>query len=474
MRRTKILATLGPASADKETLRAMVKAGLNAVRCNFSHGSHDDHGKRIELIREVAQEEGKTIGILADLQGPKIRVARFKNKSITLAKGATFILNADLDKDAGDEVQVGLDYKNLPHDVKKGDTLLLDDGKLIFEVIQVKGNTVHCKVIEGGVLSNNKGINKMGGGLTAPALTDKDKSDIEFIGTLPHIDYVAISFPRSAEDLLEAKALLQKAKSKAALIAKIERTEAVENIIEIIEACDGIMVARGDLAVEIGEEFVPGVQKKLIQHARTLDKIVITATQMMESMIENSSPTRAEVSDVANAVLDGTDAVMLSAETAAGKHPVKVIEKMDKICRAAELHPLTRISKHRVECYFNRVDEAIAMAAMYAANHLDVKAILAMTESGATPLWMSRISSPLPIYALTPNHSTMGKLALCRGVEPIYFNPKQHAVDQINKKAIAELLHLKAVAKNDLVLLTFGDHVGLHGGTNQLKIVCVE
>lgn len=472
MRRTKILATLGPASDNKEVLQGMVRAGLNAVRCNFSHGSHEDHAKRIDLIRTIAKEEGCTIGILADLQGPKIRISRFKDKSISLEAGTTFILNADLDKDVGDQTQVGLDYKALPQDVKTGDTLLLDDGKLIFQVEKVKGNCVYCKVIEGGVLSNNKGINKMGGGLTAPALTDKDKEDIKFIGALAQgVDYVAVSFPRSAEDMLEARKLLREAGSTASLIAKIERTEAVENIIEIIEASDGIMVARGDLAVEIGEEFVPGVQKKLIQHARTLDKIVITATQMMESMIQNATPTRAEVSDVANAVLDGTDAVMLSAETAAGKHPVKVIAEMNKICRAAELHPTTRVSKHRVECQFNRVDEAIAMSAMYAANHLDVKAIIAMTESGATPVWMSRISSHLPIYALTPNQDTMGRLALCRGVEPLYFNAKAYQVTEVNIKAVDELLSRKLIQAQDLVLMTFGDHVGLHGGTNQLKIV---
>lgn len=473
MRRTKILATLGPASENKEVLRGMIRAGLNAVRCNFSHGTHEDHGKRIALVREVAAEEGKTVGILADLQGPKIRVSRFKNKNVTLASGAKFILNADLDKEAGDETQVGLDYKALPKDVKKGDTLLLDDGKLVFQVDEVKGNCVHCIVIEGGVLSNNKGINKMGGGLTAPALTDKDKADIKFIGTIKEVDYVAVSFPRSAEDMIEARTLLRAANSNASLIAKIERTEAVDNILEVIDASDGIMVARGDLAVEIGEEFVPGVQKKLIQQARTLDKIVITATQMMESMIENANPTRAEVSDVANAVLDGTDAVMLSAETAAGKHPIKVVAEMNKICRAAELHPATRISKHRVECHFNRVDEAIAMSAMYAANHLDTKAIIALTESGATPVWMSRISSHLPIYALTPNSDTMGRLTLCRGVEPIYFNAKAHTASEINPKAVDELVQRKVVQEHDLVLMTFGDHVGLHGGTNQLKIVQV-
>ncbi|MDF2529550.1 MAG: pyruvate kinase [Gammaproteobacteria bacterium] len=473
MRRTKILATLGPASEDPEVLRGMIRAGLNAVRCNFSHGTAEDHANRVALVRKIAAEEGKTIGILADLQGPKIRVAKFKDKKVTLAEGAEFVLDADLDKEVGDEHQVGIDYKALPQDVKSGDTLLLDDGRIVFKVKNVQGNKVICEVVEGGILSNNKGINKLGGGLTAPALTDKDKRDIITAASLK-VDYVAVSFPRSAADMNEARELLAQAGCKAGLIAKIERTEAVRDIDEIIKASEGVMVARGDLAVEIGEEYVPGVQKKLIQRSRELDRIVITATQMMESMIENASPTRAEVSDVANAVLDGTDAVMLSAETASGKHPIKVIKAMDKICRAAEQNPATRQSRHRVECYFNRVDEAIAMASMYVANHLDVKAILALTESGSTPLWMSRISSHLPIYALTRNIETMGKVTLYRGVEPVQFDSTKMPKHEVNAAAIQELSKRKVVELDDLVLLTAGDHMGEHGGTNQLKVLKVN
>ncbi len=472
MRRTKILATIGPASEQESILREMIRAGLNAIRCNFSHGSHEDHQKRIELVRRIAAEEGVVIGVLADLQGPKIRVARFKDKKVELKNGATFYLDASLDKDAGDETQVGIDYKELPKDVKKGDTLLLDDGKIVLTVVKTDGIRVETTVTDGGILSNNKGINKMGGGLTAPALTEKDKEDIRFLARL-NVDYVAVSFPRSADDMIEARILLNEVDCKAGLIAKIERTEAIGNIIEIIEASEGVMVARGDLAVEIGEEYVPGMQKKIIQHARTLDKIVITATQMMESMITSPTPTRAEVSDVANAVLDGTDVVMLSAESASGSFPVKVIKEMNKICRAAELEPTTRISKHRVECHFGRIDEAIAMSAMYAANHLDAKAILAMTESGSTPLWMSRISSPLPIFALTPNDATMGRVTLYRGVYPIQFNPKQYKPTEVNDVAISMLKDKNLLHSDDLILMTFGDHVGLHGGTNQLKIVRV-
>lgn len=470
MRRTKILATLGPASDSPEVLRAMIRAGMNAVRCNFSHGRHEDHQKRIERVRSIAAEEGVMIGILADLQGPKIRVSRFKNSSVELIEGAKFYLDARLDKDAGNEIEVGIDYKELPHDVIPGNMLLLDDGKIVLTVLSTDGFRVETEVVEGGTLSNNKGINKVGGGLTAPALTEKDKLDILFLATL-NVDYVAVSFPRDAQDMQEARQLLEAAGSKAGLIAKIERTEAVKNITEIIEASEGVMVARGDLAVEIGEEFVPAMQKKLIYQARNLDKIVITATQMMESMISSPTPTRAEVSDVATAVLEGTDVVMLSAETAAGKYPVKVIKKMDKICLASEMDPLTRVSTHRLECRFNRIDEAIAMSAMYAANHLDVKVILAMTESGSSALWMSRISSPLPIYAFTPNLVTMGRVTLYRGVEPTLFNSRQYADDTINEAAIAILLEKKIVNKGDIILLTFGDHVGVHGGTNQLKIM---
>ena len=470
MRRTKILATIGPASEEAEVLRAMIQAGLNCVRCNFSHGSHEDHQKRIELVRRVAAEEGKIVGILADLQGPKIRVSRFKNKSIELKNGAKFYLDATFDKENGDETQVGIDYKELPNDVASGDILLLDDGKVILKVLKTNGKRVETEVVEGGKLSNNKGINKMGGGLTAPALTDQDKADIRFLAKL-NVDYVAVSFPRGPEDMLEARALLNQVNCHAGLIAKIERTEATHNIIEIIETSEGVMVARGDLAVEIGEEYVPSMQKKIIQHARTLDKIVITATQMMESMIESPTPTRAEVSDVVNAILDGTDTVMLSAETAAGKYPVKVIKEMNKICSAAEQDPITRISKHRVECHFNRIDEAIAMSAMYAANHMDVKAIIAMTESGSTPLWMSRIRSSLPIYALTPNTATMGRMSLCLGVEPIAFSSTDYKPEHVNTAAIDLLIKRKLIHRGDLVLLTCGDHIGLHGGTNQIKIL---
>jgi len=470
MRRTKILATIGPASETAEVLEQMIAAGLNAVRCNFSHGAPEDHERRITLVRKLAKKAKTTVGILADLQGPKIRVAKFQAGFVELKNGQQFTIDSSLPKDVGDQNQVGTDYHDLHKDLKKHDMLLLDDGNLVFKVTAVRGTKVICEVIEGGRLSNNKGINKQGGGLTAPALTDKDKEDIKTAASL-NVDYVAVSFPRDAADIKLAKRLVKKAGSNAGIIAKIERAEAVTHIDEIIRASDGVMVARGDLAVEIGEERVPGVQKKIIQRARELDKLVITATQMMESMIENYVPTRAEVSDVANAVLDGTDAVMLSAETASGKTPIRDIQVMNKVCRAAEEDPSTWISGHRVELDFARVDEAIAMAAMYVANHINAKAIIALTESGSTALWMSRISSDLPIYALTRNDETMGKVTLYRGVFPIAFNSTKMKKDAVNKAAVRELEKRKVMQKGDLAILTSGDHMGEHGGTNKLKIV---
>lgn len=471
MRRTKILATIGPASESKEVLSKMVDAGLNAVRCNFSHGTADDHRKRVQLIREVAKEKGVYIGILADLQGPKIRVAKFKDGKVLLKNGDTFILDAEMDKAAGDEKSVGIDYKELPNDVKKGDVLLLDDGKIVLTVAKVEGAKVHCKVTVGGKLSNNKGINKKGGGLTAPALTEKDKEDIKTAAAL-EVDYVAVSFPRDAKDMEYARKLLLESGSEAGVVAKIERTEAVANIEEIIKASDAIMVARGDLAVEIGDENVPAAQKMIIRLTRELDKVVITATQMMESMITSSTPTRAEVSDVANAVLDGTDVVMLSAESAAGDYPVETVSAMSRVCEAAENSNLVHIvSKDNVTRHHDRVDEAVASAAVYLANHVDAKAIISLTESGSTALWMSRINTHLPIYALSRNRMTLGKMTLYRGVVPIEFDSTRMARFYVNREASLELEKRGIVKAGEWMVLTSGDHMGVHGGTNKIKVI---
>lgn len=469
LRRTKIIATLGPSTDNPDMFQKILAAGVDVVRVNFSHGNSEQHKQRVLLARSCAKALGKEIAIIGDLQGPKIRIARFHTNKIHLTAGATFTLDANLASDAGNEAAVGIDYKNLPNDVSSGDNLLLDDGRLVLHVKKVSGSKIICEVIVGGELSNNKGINRQGGGLSVSALTVKDKDDIKTAAAL-EVDYVAVSFPRHAEDMHVARRLIEATGSQAGLIAKIERAEAISKIDEIIQASDAVMVARGDLGVEIGDAELPEVQKLIIHRARTLDKVAITATQMMESMIHNAIPTRAEVFDVANAVLDGTDAVMLSAETATGDHPDKVIEAVARICLSAEKQRRARISKHRVERQFQRVDEVIAMAAMYAANHFDIKAIISLTESGSTPLWMSRIRSGIPIYGLTGNIATQRKMNLYRGVYPVYFTAATNDKDQLNQFALVELQQRKIVSTGDWVIISYGDVTGVHGGTNTLKI----
>lgn len=473
LRRTKIIATLGPATDEPGMMHRIIEAGVNVVRLNLSHGLQAAHIKRIEATRAAALDLGVEIGILLDLQGPKIRITRFKSGFIHLMPGNHFILDAELDSDAGTVATVGIDYKNLQNDVQKGDILLLDDGLLMLEVLEVIGPKICCLVKLGGKLSNHKGINRRGGGLTAAALTAKDRKDIVFAAHMG-VDYVAISFPRSAKDIEETRTLLEEAGSRAKIMAKIERVEAVEALDEIINSADAVMVARGDLGVEIGYAELPAVQKHIIARARALNKAVVTATQMMESMVHSPIPTRAEVSDVANAVIDGTDAVMLSAETATGAFPDKVVEAMAGICLAAERQKIMHVSKHRLECFFDRVDETIAMAAMYAANHLEVKAIIALTESGSTPLWMSRIRSGIPIYGMSRNKEARGRMTLYRGVYPIDFDVTRYPKIQVTTEAVAELCRRAVVQKGDRVLITKGDIMGNTGGANTLKIVTVE
>ncbi len=472
LRRTKIVATLGPATESRKTLTELIIAGVDVVRINCSHGSVSDLEQKIDLIRAISKEHNLETAILMDLQGPKIRISSFKTGSALLKPGQEFILDADLEPAAGDEKQVGIDYKLLPNDVKSGDILLLDDGRLSLRIEKIKANKIITIVIGGGELSNKKGINLLGGGLSAEALTSKDKEDIKLAGR-KQVDYVAISFPRSKEDILYAKKLLKEVNCNAGIIAKIERAEALDVIEEIISVSDGVMVARGDLGVEIGDAELPAVQKMIIRKARSLDKLAITATQMMESMIEHEQPTRAEVFDVANAVLDGTDAVMLSAETAVGSYPVKVVEAMDRICKGAEKHHLTKVSRHRMGCVFERSDEAIAMASMYLANHMDVKAIIAMTETGATPLWMSRIRSGIPIYALSRFATTRLKMKLFRGVYPIKYDVTKQARAKVNENAVQKLVDLGVVKNGDRVIVARGDFLGIEGGCNTLKILRV-
>jgi len=475
IRRTKIVATLGPASSDYETLRSMIEAGLNVVRLNFSHGTANDHRHRIELIRKAATDAGKIIGIIADLQGPKIRISRFKNGKVILKNGTEFILDATLATDAGDEIAVGIDYKELPQDVRVGDTLLLDDGRLVFGVKKVADQRIYCEVKVGGELSNNKGINRQGGGLTAPALTNKDREDLKTAVDL-QVDYIAISFPRCAADIEEARMLVKEINGSCGIIAKIERIEAIvpETLDNIIKSSDGIMVARGDLAVEIGDAEVPAAQKYMIKRACDLNKPVITATQMLETMIHNVVPTRAEVSDIANAVLDSTDAVMLSAETASGDYPTIAVGAMDRICAAAEKHSDKLPLNCRLEDYFGRIDEVISVATMYAANHMNIKAIISLTESGRTTLWISRIRSGIPIYGMSRHTNTLGKMSLYRDVYPIKFDVTKYSVIATMKRAaVIELQRLGFVNLGDLVIITCGDHIGVHGMTNSLTILKV-
>jgi pyruvate kinase len=472
LRRTKIVATLGPASSDQKVLEAMIRAGVDLVRMNFSHGSAQDHMKRADTVRAAAAAVGRTVGILADLQGPKIRVRKFVNDKIVLNKGDAFILDAALDG-LGNQERVGLDYKELPNDVEKGTVLLLNDGLLEFHVTSVKGTEVHCVVVRGGVLSNNKGINRQGGGLTAPALTDKDKEDIK-TAALIKADYLAVSFPRCADDMKLARTLMHAAGGKAMLLAKIERAEAIPVLAEIIDASDAIMVARGDLSVEVGDAAVPGLQKKMIKMARERNKLAITATQMMESMITAPIPTRAEVSDVANAVLDGTDAVMLSAETAVGDYPVETIEAMARICLSAEREDEHHaVDRRTVSQKFTRIDQSIAMSALYAASHFKVKAIVALTQSGSTPLWMSRMSAGVPIFALTPVQETLTKVTLFSGVHPVVFHSAAKDQSQEMLNAEQTLLDKGWVQDGDMIVITVGEAVGKAGHTNTLKIVRV-
>lgn len=470
LRKTKIVATIGPASNSEEVLNRMAEAGVDLVRLNFSHGSARDHIATAALVREIAARHRRPIGVLCDLQGPKIRIGRFADQKIQLAAGAPFILDAACA--LGDQHRVGLDYKSLPNEVESGAVLLLDDGRIVMTVQEVRGSEIYCLVDVGGTLSNNKGINRKGGGLAAEALTEKDKQDILTAVELD-ADFIAISFPRCGADVEYARGLVREAGGQAGIIAKVERAEAIDALEEIIDASDAIMVARGDLGVEVGDAAVPGLQKRMIRLARERNKLVITATQMMESMITNPIPTRAEVSDVANAVLDGTDAVMLSAESAAGKYPVEAVLAMDRVCREAEKDFDSQFMDARRNKDFERIDESIALAAVYVARHLKVKAIASLTESGAAVMWLSRANTLVPIYALASKKETRRKLTLYRGVYPYPFEQSTNDRDQILHDAEEELRNRGAVKDGDLILLTIGEPVGVSGGTNTLKIVKV-
>lgn len=473
-RRTKIVATVGPACSTELMLEALIGAGVNVFRLNFSHGDAQSHREVALLIREAAKRLSRSVAILADLQGPKIRIARFRDGAVTLVNGEPFTLDASLAADDGDVTRVGLGYKALPGECVAGDILLLNDGLIEMRVNEVVGSEVRCTVVAGGVLSNNKGLNRKGGGLTAKALTEKDREDIKTAASMD-VDYLALSFPRDAADVEEARSLYQQAGGLGGVVAKIERAEAVadhNNLDAIILASDGVMVARGDLAVEIGDAELVGVQKHIIWRARQLDRFVITATQMMESMINNPQPTRAEVSDVANAVLDGTDAVMLSAETATGSFPELTVRAMDRIILGAERTYQMRHVSQQDAVLPEKIDESIAAAAMFVANRLPgVRAIIAMTESGSTPRKMSRIRSGLPIFAFTPHPRTQRRVAMYRGVHTVPFESEEIMPEEVTARAVAILKEMGVVENGDKVIITKGDYVSVNAGTNTMKIV---
>ncbi len=475
MRRTKIVATLGPSTTTPESISELVLAGVDVVRMNFSHGSPEEHKARARLVHKFAKKHKRTVAILADLQGPKIRIERFKDGKIFLNMGDPFILDVNLGRDEGNQQQVGVAYKQLAEDVNEGDELWLDDGRLVLTVNKVEGGKVYTTVVNSWELSDNKGINRRGGGLSAEALTEKDREDIKTAADM-QVDFLAVSFPRHAADIDLARKLMVEAGGGAAIVAKVERAESVIQPVldDLIRASDVIMVARGDLGVEIGDANLPKMQKMLIKRSRELDRAVITATQMMESMTENPIPTRAEVFDVANAVMDGTDAVMLSGETAAGKHPAKVVRAMAEICVEAEYSKAARKSTHRIGEEFLREDEGIAMGAMYIANHMRVKAVAALTESGATARWMSRISSGIPIYALTTHRRTCRRVSIYRGVYPVKIKKNSLTdLSEANRICVEHMVEEGIVKNRDLVIVTKGDIAGAGGGTNMLKIIRV-
>ncbi|HMB39196.1 MAG TPA: pyruvate kinase [Wenzhouxiangellaceae bacterium] len=469
-RRTKIVATLGPATDDPEAMEKLIRAGCDVVRVNFSHGDAETHARRIKLVRAIARELDTDVAVLADLSGPKIRIDRFREGFVELTAGQEFTLVADDPAPVGDEHQVGVAYLGLAGDVSPGSELLLDDGLMAMRVKRVEGTRIICEVMTSGKLSDRKGLNLRGGGLSLPGISDADEADIRLAAEW-QVDYLAVSFPRSAEDIERARTLLRRAGGEAYLVSKIERTEAIENLDSVIEASDAVLVARGDLGVEIGEAELPGLQKRIIAASLAHNRPVITATQMMQSMVDSPIPTRAEVLDVANAVIDGTDAVMLSAETAVGRHPARVIEAMARICEGAERHVQAHIPQRRLNIKPERTDQAIAMAAMITANNVPVDAIVALTESGSTAQWLSRVRSPMPIIALSPKRSSLRRMRLFQHVHPLFFASDQIDKSELGRRAVQHVVEAGLVAPGKRVILTLGDEPGFEGGTNTMKIV---
>ena len=476
LNRTKIVATVGPASGSTDVLKEMIINGCSVFRINFSHGSHESHGESIDNIRRAAKSLQQNVAILGDLQGPKIRIGEIIGESFDIEVGQELLLDSDIPDTDGSPEGVSYLCDTLAQSCEPGRVLMLDDGRVQLEVISVSGNAIKTRVVAGSKLSSRKGLNLQGGGLAEDALTPKDLKDMAFAAK-QNLDYICVSFPAKAADMEDARQKLDALGCATQLIAKLERAEVVASeavIDEMINSCDGVMVARGDLAVEVGFEAVTSYQKQIIARARRLNKPVIVATQMMESMIDSPVPTRAEVSDVANAVFDYADAVMLSAESAVGAYPIETIKTVYDVIVATEKHVLTQVSKHRVEMDFEYVDESIAMATMYLANHFKkVKAIVCLTESGSTALWMSRIKTHLPLVAMSPKDATLNRTALYKGVRPAFLQKTPGGATQFDDviQFMRCAVHLE---KGDHVVVTFGDVVGVDGHTNTLKVLEVK
>ena len=470
LRRTKIIATLGPATDAPEALRALLEAGADILRINLSHGTHKEQALRAAQVRGVALTLKKEVAILADLRGPKIRLEKFIDGSVTLASGDVFTLDASHDAPVGDQSGIGVTYKGMADDLSVDDLLLLDDGLITMRVLEINATKIVCKVEAGGVLGDRKGINVLGGGLSLPGIADHDIEDIPRAAAMG-ADFLAVSFPRNADDMNEARRLLREAGSQARLVAKIERTEAITNLEEIITASDVILIARGDLGVEIGDAELPGLQKLITSKSLDQNRVVITATQMMQSMVESPIPTRAEVLDVANSVFDGTDAVMLSAETAVGRHPATVVEAMDRICLGAESHSDTNLDIDQLQVQFERIDQAIAMAAMFMATNVSVQGIVALTESGSTAKWLSRVRSSVPIFALSPSVGSRRRMAMYRGVYPVAHDFPDSDVEVALAEGVQLLVAQGHIKTGDRIILTMGENTGNEGGTNTLRLV---
>ncbi|CAJ1003657.1 pyruvate kinase [Brevibacillus aydinogluensis] len=467
LRKAKIVCTIGPASESVETLKKLIHAGMNVARLNFSHGSHEEHAARIANIRQAARETGKQVAILLDTKGPEIRTGTLAVDAVELQEGQTIVLTTE--DVPGTAERISITYADLPRDVKKGDTILIDDGLIGLTVEAVEGHEIICRIKNGGTLKSKKGVNVPGVKINLPGITEKDAQDIEF-GIRQGVDFIAASFVRKAADILEIREILERHGVHIDIIAKIENEEGVDNVDEILAVSDGLMVARGDLGVEIPAEEVPLVQKKLIKKCNELGKPVITATQMLDSMQRNPRPTRAEASDVANAIFDGTDAIMLSGETAAGKYPVESVETMNRIALRAEQELNYR------EILYNQavqkqmtITDAISQAVANAALDLDAAAIITATESGHTARMVSKYRPKAPIVAVTPHAEVVRRLALVNGVYPV-LGPMANTTDEMLELSVQQSLEAGYVRHGDLVVITAGVPVREVGTTNLMKI----